>query len=98
MEERTTVGSSLFFWRLDEVRKLNNIVDKVTPSIHFPSCLLKGIEVSTIAKELRREGAVSVSKELAAHRDDLSSTHTQPRLHIFRTLVSTKDQMRHPSL
>lgn len=74
------MGSSLFFWRLDEVRKLNNIVDKVTPSIHFPSCLLKGTEVSTIAKELRREGAVSVSKELAAHHDNPSSTPQTPHL------------------
>lgn len=69
------MGSSLFFWRLDEVRKLNNIVDKVTPSIPFPSCLLKGIEVFTIAKELRREGARFQSvKSLPYRHEDLSST------------------------
>lgn len=54
--ERATVGSSLFFWRLDEVIKLNKIAIKLLlPYTCFPSFLLKGTVASTIiARELIR--------------------------------------------
>lgn len=67
--KRNTAGSSLF-WRLDEVRKLNKIVGKITPSIHLPF-FLKGTEASDVMdRELRMKvpggGGSSVGEGFAA--------------------------------
>lgn len=74
--ECNTAGSSLF-WRLDEVRKLNKIVGKITPSI-LHSSFLKGTEASAvIARELRMKVQVfRLTKRLLCKHEDPSSMPT----------------------